>query len=385
MGLQGNIKELRQATATKLIESSKSVHAAYRSHTKIVKEIYEWAKAILDEVFYEQEYSLPIDVRMVAAKLGFSISVEDFSEVEKQYYINGHDSLPIAQLKMRQKLFGADSETICGTIHLANYLSENSIRFSIAHELGHFALREHNPIGSSLVLEACPGLYPMTDTDEMLADLFAYALLLPQHLFENERKKYESDRTHWPLDYPEWIKYIRDKAQIPEYYAVLACQEIKKCGIYEECRYAEECLDQKLSSFDIFKPEDWKAARHLYSITINNLESWGFSRDQVAAIVFGETTNTSREVKRENRSIIAIMHDHYILNQELQMWKDKKGTEHEYQLQFNMSDTFDKLKSHIVKHLQIYADLSTDGISEITTIPVEKVRELLAYPSDADV
>lgn len=375
MALNNNLSELRQAAAAELIVSSKKLHSDYRKYTEMVKDIYDWAKAILDSVFSGQKYSLPIDVRMVAAKLGFTISVEDFSEVEKQYFNDGHESLPIAQLKMRQKLFGMDSDKICGTIHLANYLSENSIRFSIAHELGHFALREHNPIGSSLVLEACPGLYPMVESDEMLADLFAYALLLPYDLFEEERKEYENDRTHWPLDYTEWIEYIRDKAQMPEYYAVLACQEIKKYNISERRIFAEQILNERLHCLDISE-EEQSVARELYAITINNLESWGFSREQVADILFGEDkggNEDNKEFAKENSAIIAIMHDLYMDIKSHKIFPDLKK---EYP---------PELTKHIIRRLNKFADLSANGICKVTTLPLDNVKDVLACIDDINI
>ena len=58
----------------------------------------------------------------------------------------------VAQLQMRRKLVG--NQEISGTIRLANYLSETSARFSIAHELGHYVLREHSPIGLNYMLAA---------------------------------------------------------------------------------------------------------------------------------------------------------------------------------------------------------------------------------------
>lgn len=381
MLLKKNLLELRKSSAEGLIDSSKQIHAEYRKSTEIVNDIYEWATEILNDVFQGQNYTLPIDVRKVASVLGFTISVEDFTEVESQYFENGHNSLPIAQLKMRQKQFGKDSDIICGTIHLSNYLSEYSIRFSIAHELGHFALREHNPIGSSLVLEACPGLYPMVETEEMLADIFAYALLLPRHLFEQEREEYERDRTHWPLDYSEWIEYIRDKAQMPEYYAVLACQEIKKCSIYDlECVSAEGYLNERLRSFDIIKSNDQRIARLLCAITINNLESWGFSREQVATILFDETNDTTIERKAENHRIIVNMRDLFLNSDELKRWKKRRYTENEYQLPYNDSDAFDKLKAVIINNLRDFTDMSVEGISDIMAIPVDKVKLLLDTP-----
>lgn len=156
--LEATVSELQKSQAEQLIQNSKSIQAEYRRSAGLNKSIYDLAWAILERTLGE-EISFPIDVRRVADALGFTVSSDDFASVELNYIANNHDCLPIAQLKMRRKLFGKGSEQICGTICVAEYLSENSKRFSIAHELGHFVLRHQNPIGSSVILDACPGLY----------------------------------------------------------------------------------------------------------------------------------------------------------------------------------------------------------------------------------
>ena len=137
----------------------------YRDSLQIVKIIYDRAYDFLYKKLKEdgEEIRLPIDIRRVAEKCNFAISSEDLSDLE----ISDRFS-PVAQLQMREKL--SENQEIAGTILLANYLSETSARFSIAHELGHYVLREYSPIGLSYMMEACPGLYPLADTDELLAE-----------------------------------------------------------------------------------------------------------------------------------------------------------------------------------------------------------------------
>ena len=314
--LKNTMNELQMSEAKSLIQNSKALYAEYRRNAELSKCVYDLAWEVLKYTLGEENISLPIDVRRVADVLGFVVSSDDFSDVELEYILNDHDCLPVAQLKMRRKLFGKEGESICGTIRVAKNLNENSTRFSIAHELGHVVLRHQNPIGSSVVREACPGMYPLVDTEEMLADMFAQALLLPYQLFQTKRDEYERDRTHWPLDFSTWIAYIRDKAQIPEYHAVIACQEIKKRDIIERIGQAEDLFQKWILSIsgNILELENvCSAVKSLYARTVFNLEGWGYSSEQVADILFG-TWPKHGETKNSQirRDFVSILHDYWL-------------------------------------------------------------------------
>lgn len=314
--LNKTITELQMSEAKCLIHNSRALHAEYRRNAELVKCVYDLAWEVLKYTLGEKNISLPIDVRRVADVLGFVVSSDDFSSVELDYILSDHDCLPVAQLKMRRKLFGKEGESICGTIRVAKNLNENSTRFSIAHELGHVVLRHQNPIGSSVVREACPGMYPLVDTDEMMADMFAQALLLPYQLFQTKRDEYERDRTHWPLDFSTWIAYIRDKAQIPEYHAVIACQEIKKRDIIERIGQAEDLFQKWILSIsgNILELENvCSAVKSLYARTVFNLEGWGYSSEQVADILFGTWSKYGGTKDSQiRRDFVSILHDYWL-------------------------------------------------------------------------
>lgn len=310
--LKQPITELQKANNIILSTCNKERQMYYRKYAKIVKDIFDFAKGILDE-FLEPDYALPIDIYTLAKKLNFVISIEDFKEIENNFFNDGHNCIPTTQLTMRKQHFGKDSDKLCGTIHIADYLNANSTRFSIAKQLGYFALRTQSRIGSFLKFEASSGLYPLLDTEDMLTNVFAYALLLPYHLFEQARISYESDRTHWPLDYSRWIAYLRDKAQMPEYHVVLANQEIKKVSICLKYEIAKEKLYERLRLFGISDAEDQQASLALYAITVNNLEAWGYSQNEIAAILFkNPETEQKRSSKDINNSIIEYLHDFYL-------------------------------------------------------------------------
>lgn len=369
------MEELQMSKAKLLIQNSKAVQAEYHQDAKLNQWIYDLAWEMLQRTLGTDSVFLPIDVRRVANTLGFIVSSDEFSDAEPNYITEDHNCLPIAQLKMRRKLFGKESESICGTIRIANYLSENSIRFSIAHELGHFVLRHQNPIGSSVILDACPGMYPLTDTEEMVADMFAQALLLPYNLFKKEREEYERDRTHWPLDFSKWIAYIRDKAQIPEYHAVIACQEIKKRNIAERMDKAEKFFKTQVESMagdgsETVKKKFCAVAKALYAETVFNLEGWGFSGNQVADILFRNwEKNDTENLPQVRRDVVSILRD-YQLGIEIE-----KGSRND-QAQGNVEISPEPIQECIVKALH-RAGLSETGIVNVIGIDIQKVQEIV--------
>lgn len=185
--------------------------------------IYERAYHFLCERLKNDAPSLPIDIRTVAERCGFTIRREALFTSPT----NG-DAEPIAQIQMRKRAFGTYHGSVAGVIRVADYLSEASTRFCIAHELGHFFLRTENPIGMMQIRQACPGMYAFIDEEELICDLFAYALLLPYKQFVALKNAYESDATNLPINFANWITYLREKAQMPEYHTVLAYQELRK-------------------------------------------------------------------------------------------------------------------------------------------------------------
>lgn len=233
-----NIKAVhssRGEEAEGLVHANKKAAAWYRDSLQIVKLIYDRAFDFLQKVLDEPEgeICLPVDIRKVAERCNFTVSFEALPNMEGSNRISS-----VAQLQMRRKLVG--NQEISGTIRLANYLSETSARFSIAHELGHYVLREHSPIGLNYMLAACPGLYPLAGTDELLADLFAYGLLLPYPAFFKLKEEYEKDDSRWPIDFSDWISYLQEQTQMPEYHVVLAYQGIKQYSLAKKLEYAQE-------------------------------------------------------------------------------------------------------------------------------------------------
>lgn len=166
---------------------------------------------------------------------------------------------------------------------------------------------------------------------------------------------------HGPLDFSMWIEYIRDKAQIPEYQAVIACQEIRKRNIIEQMKKAEKSFREWVLSIidDDSETDDfYPAIKSLYARTVFNLEGWGFSSEQVADILFMNGMGSGRKVQRD---IVSILHDYQLETvaeeKETSVWK-----------QGSSLSLPESIQKYVINTLY-RAGLSESGIMKITEIP----------------
>ena len=54
-----------------------------------------------------------------------------------------------------------------------------------------------------------------------------------RRVVENLQKRYEEENQYNPLSYMDWIQVLEAEAQLPQYYAILGYEEIKKCQLAE--------------------------------------------------------------------------------------------------------------------------------------------------------
>lgn len=347
------VEEMQKAKSPNLSALNKLRLRDYRSSANLIKDIYDYAKDILDTTL-GSDYTLPIDIERVAEKLGFTVSEEDLSETKEKYFQSGHDCIPISQTKLRKRFGSKNSDQITGIIHTWNQLSDSSKRVSIAHQLGCIALRNQKKIGMNLNLEAWAGSYPMASTEDILADIFAYALLLPYHLYMEERKIYESYRSSWPLDYSQWISFIKDRAQMPEYCTVIACHRINEVHICTKVVEAKKRLYEKLKGLGIQTEEDIELSLELYRITINNLEELGCSTQLIAQMLFGNAklpNGDKQNLATDFTEIIEYLND---VNLDKQVEHSTNG----YPINL-LKDIRNRIKTHMV--------ISEEGIDHITS------------------
>lgn len=280
---------------SKYISSNETIKELFSNSQLLTEIIYGRAEKILSSALGSDK-KFPIPVRKVAQHCGFEIVEVDFQAMTDEFtWTELQKNLgksAIARMQMREKLFDDEAGTVAGTIYVQKDLDENSKRFAIAHELGHFVLRTVNPIGLLYIEEACPGLYDFVQEREFLANTFAYALLLPYHLTYDEKKAYQRKSINLPIDYSSWIIHLRDLSQLPEYHVVLAYEKVKLLHM-SHMRHLQQEMKDALEFY-----------ANLAVPSASSEEFWGkYNAHVTFNALFYDKTTSEKERASENKTI----------------------------------------------------------------------------------
>lgn len=280
---------------SKYISSNETIKELFSNSQLLTEIIYGRAEKILSSALGSDK-KFPIPVRKVAQHCGFEIVEVDFQAMTDEFtWTELQKNLgksAIARMQMREKLFDDEAGTVAGTIYVQKDLDENSKRFAIAHELGHFVLRTVNPIGLLYIEEACPGLYDFVQEREFLANTFAYALLLPYHLTYDEKKAYQRKSINLPIDYSSWIIHLRDLSQLPEYHVVLAYEKVKLLHM-SHMRHLQQEMKDALEFY-----------ANLAVPSASSEEFWGkYNAHVTFNALFYDKTTSEKERASENKPI----------------------------------------------------------------------------------
>lgn len=226
--MQYIFENLQETNPKELIEKNGALEKSFLQSLSFVKCVFDCAEEFLRDYFKGENFRFPIPVREIAQKCNFLIFEDEMADLDSMEIDAEGGRTTIAQILMRERRFGSAQGKIVGTINIDKNLSEYAKRFAIAHELGHYVLRTQNPIGPIFIEDSCPGPFAYVKSKEFLANEFAYALLLPYTLVAEKKKEYEEQNKYNPLNYLDWITVLKDAAQIPEHYAILAYEEIKR-------------------------------------------------------------------------------------------------------------------------------------------------------------
>lgn len=326
--------ELKDTNPQQLITNNKELENSFVSYLSIVQQICDIAQQLLNEFFAEKQAAspdgsltapdFPIPVREIAKRCNFLIfetEMADTDSMEQDEYGGGRTT--IAQMQMRERKWYANDNRsvmseIAGTIVIDKNLSEYAKRFAIAHELGHYVLRTLNPIGPLFIEDSCPGPFAYVPVKEFLANEFAYALLLPYSLVKERKRQYEMENQYNPLNYMDWIQVLENEAQLPQYYAILAYEEIKKCQLVEtgeiKKRLADirlrqqgllhenEALKKKLTDMEAYRQEllDENETLKKQLAEAETSRSAAFPAPQEASLTGGESREKSSESPRDS-------------------------------------------------------------------------------------
>lgn len=194
------------------------------------------AMDIIKSCLSENEIELPIPIEKIAQQYNINIIYIDFLEepnnanlIEQQIVYGSRDFryTAISKLQIRRQIVNNPNH-FSGTIYVQRDLDENSKRFAIAYEVSRFVMYDKTSIWFPYELTPYLGIYDFMSQDDLLAEKFARALLLPYEIICTEKNKYQGFSGNLPIDYSDWVVYLRDLAQIPEYQVVLAYNEIRE-------------------------------------------------------------------------------------------------------------------------------------------------------------
>ena len=227
--------ELKNPNPHHLIATNQEIRRLFDAQRSLTQAISNQAQQLLNAFFTEQHSApaFPIPVREIAKRCNFllyesELANQNHMEVDDQ----GGGFVTTSKIQMRERQTRTPSgerteKEIAGSIIIDKNLGENVKRFAIAHELGNYVLRTVNPIGPLHHGAPYPGPFAYTSGQDLLADEFAYALLVPYSLTKELKKRFEQENQYNPLSYAQWIETLADKAQVPQHCAILAYERVR--------------------------------------------------------------------------------------------------------------------------------------------------------------
>lgn len=210
-------KEKRRKIMEKL---TKDVLLGMKDNATIsIVDVYELTTKLLNVVFGEGNYSLPIDVEAIANRLNIEIVEINLKDMHDWNAVNK----TISEYSCRPRILSDGCER---KIYVDSTSTLYLQRYAIAYQIGMFFIHRDRSLCSA-TYSAMP-LLPKS-REELIANAFALALLTPMGPFLQEMHDYittEEKLDKLPIQTENWIQYISSSARIPFYYAACAYTQI---------------------------------------------------------------------------------------------------------------------------------------------------------------
>lgn len=204
------------------------MQANYNEHLRLISYLFDYASEFLS-THLGKDYKMPIPVRQLAYNCGLIIyetSLCDLNAIERDSY---GGFVKLAETTLRIRRYGCSIGEITGTIKIEETLSEYAKRYYIAHELARYILANKNEVHLLKVLPIARGDFSLYESiSELFANTLAYGILMPYEQVMQAKVEYEEENSANPLSYHDWIDYLHNLAQIPEQYAILGYEELRK-------------------------------------------------------------------------------------------------------------------------------------------------------------
>lgn len=237
------------------------------------------AEKLLKTVLGEDGCVMPVDIELLARKLGLQVKDKRLNPYLEQVYYSENEVFErggyaakvmtpinrrIGQLVIRNDVYTDSTEMI---IYTDVAVPPSSKRYAIANEIAHFLVFkgehlqddeenenkkfESDTFESYFIMPMCP-----KQMEEVILDVFATFLLIPIEQFFREFSKFADNCRRIqdiPISTEEWIRYLSEKAILSDYYTACGYQSLRSVAywIYQ----AHEADDDDIKKIGMTKTE----------------------------------------------------------------------------------------------------------------------------------
>ena len=237
------------------------------------------AEKLLKTVLGEDGCVMPVDIELLARKLGLQVKDKRLNPYLEQVYYSENEVFErggyaakvmtpinrrIGQLVIRNDVYTDSTEMI---IYTDVAVPPSSKRYAIANEIAHFLVFkgehlqddeenenkkfESDTFESYFIMPMCP-----KQMEKVILDVFATFLLIPIEQFFREFSKFADNCRRIqdiPISTEEWIRYLSEKAILSDYYTACGYQSLRSVAywIYQ----AHEADDDEIKKIGMTKTE----------------------------------------------------------------------------------------------------------------------------------
>ncbi len=163
----------------------------------------------------------PVDIKLLAEKLGVQVEEEDLNEFFSRKWMNKK----IGQIEIGEDPF--DNNENIKIIFVDDAVPPSSQRYAIAHELAHYIMHydDRDYYEDYCTMPMCP-----EDIEEIVADIFAIFLLIPVRYFFVEFLEYvkrKKDEGGPAVTTEDWIRYLAERSMISDCYVAYGYQQLR--------------------------------------------------------------------------------------------------------------------------------------------------------------
>ena len=195
------------------------------------------AVKLLDSIFGEDEYKLPIDINHIYRKMNISLI-----EMDLNSYMDGYTPKRVNRIIGKMSI---RKNFISGEMKRSVYIDENTPpvlqRYAMAHELCHYILQ----MNAVYTDEYCNMPMLPTEPAELVADAFAIFLLIPIKPFMDEFLEYVNRKRisgRPPFRTSEWIEHLSAVCYVAEDYVAYGYELIRYIASWlYSVKDSEEC------------------------------------------------------------------------------------------------------------------------------------------------